>query len=275
MHWFSSSSSRISCSIHSGTGGTFDAPTTGDTGRRDASRGWAAYASGAIAAVGLVFFVALYAAFAAHWEVARLFGWLNDVLVIVRYFIALPIALALHTPLGPRNLLLSQVAMVIGIGGMLAVVVLQLLLVVGALTFQQQVVPVSIALLVVGAWLVITGYPGRSTLPHSLRMSLLAAPYFGYPIWGPSGWGAACYRSAPPDELGATDDRYPPRRGLQVTNSWPASWPASTPLLAEALSSAVLVAPKVVRLPLLIRQRRSNGPPRCSADSHEILREAR
>jgi hypothetical protein len=44
---------------------------------------------------------------------------------------------------------------------------------------------VSIAILVVGLWLVITGYLGRSTgrLPHSLRMSLLAVPYFGYPIW--------------------------------------------------------------------------------------------
>jgi hypothetical protein len=144
---------------------------------------WAAYASGAIGAIGLVFLIGLYAAFAIHWEAARLFGWLNDVLVMIQYFIALPIALALHTLLGPRNPLLSRVAMVIGIGGMLAVVVFQLLLVAGALTFQQQVVPVSIALLVVGAWLVITGSLGRSTLPHSVRMSVLAALYVGYPIW--------------------------------------------------------------------------------------------
>jgi hypothetical protein len=38
---------------------------------------------------------------------------------------------------------------------------------------------------VVGLWLVITGYLARSTgkLPHSLRMSIIAVPYFGYPLW--------------------------------------------------------------------------------------------
>jgi hypothetical protein len=68
---------------------------------------------------------------------------------------------------------------------MLAVVALQFLLVVRALTFAQQVVPVSTAVLVVGVWLVATGYLGRSTglLPRGLLMSLPAVPYFGYPIW--------------------------------------------------------------------------------------------
>jgi hypothetical protein len=30
---------------------------------------------------------------------------------------------------------------------------------------------------------VITGYLARSILPNSLRLSLLAVPYLGYPIW--------------------------------------------------------------------------------------------
>ena len=47
-------------------------------------------------------------------------------------------------------------------------------------------VPSAIALLVLGAWFVVTGYVGRSRglLPHRVRMGFLAATYVGYPIWG-------------------------------------------------------------------------------------------
>jgi hypothetical protein len=169
---------------------------------------WAAYASGAIGAIGLVFLIGLYAAFAIHWEAARLFGWLNDVLVMIQYFIALPIALALHTLLGPRNPLLSRVAMVIGIGGMLAVVVFQLLLVAGALTFQQQVVPVSIALLVVG------GLAGDHRVPRTLH----AAPQRANERSG----GALCRLpdlgllvGAPPANAGSSRDA--PERPARLT----------------------------------------------------------
>jgi hypothetical protein len=53
------------------------------------------------------------------------------------------------------------------------------------LTFEQQGAPVSIAVLVVGVWLVVTGYLLRSasTFRHSLAISLLAVPYLAYPIW--------------------------------------------------------------------------------------------
>lgn len=43
----------------------------------------------------------------------------------------------------------------------------------------------SIAILVVGVWLLITGYLARSVggFPNSIWVSLLAVPYFLYPIW--------------------------------------------------------------------------------------------
>jgi hypothetical protein len=59
-------------------------------------------------------------------------------------------------------------------------------LLLGVLTFAQQVVWVSLAMVVgIGFWLVVTGVVARSTnrFPNSLRMSLLAVPYLGYPIW--------------------------------------------------------------------------------------------
>ena len=69
---------------------------------------------------------------------------------------------------------------------MLLVVGLQLLLIFGVLTFAQQVLWLSLAMLLgVGSWLVITGLLARSTgrLPNSVLMSILAVPYFGYPVW--------------------------------------------------------------------------------------------
>jgi hypothetical protein len=69
---------------------------------------------------------------------------------------------------------------------MLVVIGLQLALVFGVLTFEQQVLWVSLAMILgVGAWLMITGLVARSTgrLPNSVLMSSVAVPYLGYPVW--------------------------------------------------------------------------------------------
>jgi len=65
--------------------------------------------------------------------------------------------------------------MMIGIVGMIAIIVLQYLLIAGVLTFEQQDGAVSVALLAVAVWLVVTGYLGRFTgkLPGSLLMSVV------------------------------------------------------------------------------------------------------
>ena len=141
--------------------------------------GWSAAVSGTIAAVGLVLRFARFA------FPGGLVGWFNDLLVMIQLALALPIAVALHVVFSRHHPGVSRLALIVGIAGMLAVVVLQALLLVRALTLTQQVVPMSIAILVVGEWLIITSYRGRSTglLRHSLPISLLAVPYFGYPIW--------------------------------------------------------------------------------------------
>ena len=141
--------------------------------------GWLASLSGAIAAVGLVLWFARFAFPGGP------VGWFNDLLVMIQYALALPIAIVLHAVFSRYNPGLSRLALIVGVAGLLSVVVLQALLLVRALTFEQQVLPVSIAILVVGAWLVITGWLGRSTglFRHSLLMSVVAVPYFGYAIW--------------------------------------------------------------------------------------------
>lgn len=148
--------------------------------------GWTAYASGVAAAIGLVFLIVMFASFAIGTRPAGLvFGSINDVMVMVTYLFAMPSAIALGVLLRPYAPRLSGLYTVIGLGAMAAVIVLQWLLVVRALTFEEQIGPVSIALLVVAAWFVLTGYLGRSSgvLPHGVRMGLLAATYIGYPIW--------------------------------------------------------------------------------------------
>jgi hypothetical protein len=148
--------------------------------------GWAAYANGVVSAVGLVFLVALYASFAVGaTSIGLVFGRINDVSAVVGALLMLPLVVAVHVLLRPHAPIMSGLATMIGIGANLAIIVLQSLLVVRALTFEEEVGPVLIAFLVLVVWLVMIGYLGSSSgvLPHGVRMGLLAATYVGYPIW--------------------------------------------------------------------------------------------
>ena len=145
---------------------------------------WTAYASAFVSAIGWVFLIAMFASFAVGATSPGLaFGRINDVLVVAWGLLALPLAVALHSLLRQQAPILSGLAMMMGIGALAAIIVLQWLLLVGALTFDEQVGPVSIAFLV--AWFITTGYLGRSsgTLPDGLRMGLLAATSVGYAFW--------------------------------------------------------------------------------------------
>ena len=148
--------------------------------------GRAVYANGVVSAVGLVFLIAMFASFAAGATSPGLvLGWINDVSAVLAALLMLPLVVALHVLLRPHAPIMSGLALVIGFGANLAILLLQSLLVVGALTFQEEIGPVLIAFLVLVVWLVLTGYLGSSTgaLPHGLRMGLLAVTYFGYPMW--------------------------------------------------------------------------------------------
>jgi hypothetical protein len=97
----------------------------------------------------------------------------------------LTVAVAVHLLVRSQRPTASRLALMVGIGANLAIVVLQSLLVVGTLTFQQEIGPVLVAFLFLAAWFVTTGYLGSSSrlLPNGIRMSLLAITYVAYPIW--------------------------------------------------------------------------------------------
>jgi hypothetical protein len=61
----------------------------------------------------------------------------------------------------------------------------------GWLTFAQQVVPISIAMLIGGIWLVSASLQFRVTagIGRELAVSIPAALYIGYPLWAFLLWG--------------------------------------------------------------------------------------
>ena len=146
-----------------------------------------AFVTGVISAIGVVLLIAMFVLFAAHKsDLGNRVGWLNDICVALQYLLTIPIALALYRILSAYSPLLMRIATFIGILFMLIVFGLQLLLILKVLTFEQQVLWVSLAMIFgVGSWLVVTGLVAHSTgrLPNSLLMSSLAVPYFGYPVW--------------------------------------------------------------------------------------------
>jgi len=143
--------------------------------------------SAIIAAIGVLFFIIMYALFATpRQDLALTFGMINDICVAIQYLLTIPIALALYRILVVYNPVLVRIATAVGLVGLVSTVGLQLLLIFGVLTFEQQFLWIALSMIVgVGTWLVITGIVARSTgrLPNSVMMSVLAVFYFGYPLW--------------------------------------------------------------------------------------------
>ncbi len=122
----------------------------------------------------------------AFFAVGGRFGTLNDIAIVMQYLLALPIPIAIHQLIRARAQLLSTVAMLVGIVGILAVALLQLLLIVGILSFAHQFVPINLALFLgVGGWMLLVGYLGHTThvVRHSIVLGILGWTYLGYPVW--------------------------------------------------------------------------------------------
>lgn len=162
--------------------------------------GYAALASGLLGIPMVLTLVAMYAGFAMGPNARPLalqLGAINDALAIAVYGLALPVVPAMHVLVRETGNARSLLLAAIGAVGIVVTMILQWMLVTGALTFEQQIVPVSIALLAVGVWIVGTGLLARRIgfLPNGVRDGLLGASYFAYPVWalkvGPRLVGAA------------------------------------------------------------------------------------
>ncbi len=143
-------------------------------------------ASGIVGGIGLAFLVGMFAAFAAGARSTGMtLGWINDVTGVVTLPLAVPGILALHAQVRPHAGTQADALLLVGAGAGGSIVVLQVLLVTGAVPFEQQIGPVSLAFLVLGAWFVLYGrLAARSgVLPDGTRLGVLAATYAGYPVW--------------------------------------------------------------------------------------------
>jgi hypothetical protein len=145
---------------------------------------WCAYASGIVGVIGVAFLFGLYLSL---FTTGRGFGLgeINDAAIVVQYLLMLPIAVVVWQILRPHAPTASLVLLIVGVAGMLAIIVLQLLLLAHVLPFRRQIGMVSIAFLVVAVWFLINGRLGRSAsrFPQGMKKHVLAASYLGYPFW--------------------------------------------------------------------------------------------
>ncbi len=146
--------------------------------------GISALVSAPIGVFGIAMLVAFYATFLRTGGGARL-GMLNDAAVAAQYALMLPIAVALWRVLRLGRPRVALLALVIGLAGMLTVIVLQLLLVLGVIPFQTQILFVSAGFLTTLVWFVVsTRMDGDGDmLPRSMPLAVLAGLYVGYPVW--------------------------------------------------------------------------------------------
>jgi hypothetical protein len=112
----------------------------------------------------------------------RTFGAINDWLVLVAYVLAVPGVLATAEMLRSRRRRLAVPGALVAFGAIVAITLLQWQLVTGALTFEQQIGPVTVAFLALGAWFVLSAYLGAGLLPYGVGTGVLAALYIGYPL---------------------------------------------------------------------------------------------
>ncbi len=148
--------------------------------------GICAVVSGAVGVPAVAALILMYAGFAVGAsDTAMKFGAINDALIIPAYGLLLPVVPAVHVLVRETGSSRSLLLAIVGTVGIVATMVLQWLLVTGSLTFAQQIGPVSVAMLAVGAWMVGTGYLGRSIglLPNGVRNGVLGALFVGQPWW--------------------------------------------------------------------------------------------
>lgn len=139
---------------------------------------WAAYASAVAATIGLIFLAIFFSG-------VPVFGPMNDIAVIIQYTLLLHIMTVVWRMIRPYGGRLNDIALLIGLGGSIAVIILQTLLVLGMIPFEKQIRMVVPAFLVAALWFVLTGRLGRTDdrIPQGTGLHILAGLVVGYPLW--------------------------------------------------------------------------------------------
>jgi hypothetical protein len=132
--------------------------------------GWAALLS-AVATVGTLITGILF------FAVSQTFGKVNDTVSVFQVVVMLPVAVAMYLLTHPVNAGLAWLALAVGSIGMIIVAVLQTLLVLGVVSFEQTIGVVLSAGAAIGLWLVLVSVLALTVgvLPWGLAVFGLAA----------------------------------------------------------------------------------------------------
>ena len=162
------------------------APTTAAAASSPRVAAVCAVASAAFGAVGVAFLAGMFGAFALGGRsLGMTLGLVNDCLVLASFPLIAPAMLTLRARLRPQAPRVIDLATLVGLAAVAAIVVLQAMLVRGDLTFEEQIGWLSIAFVAFDAWLLVVGWVGRRSglLPGGITMALVGATYVGYPAW--------------------------------------------------------------------------------------------
>lgn len=137
--------------------------------------GWSAYLSAGLSIIANVFLLVFYAVEAPQYIAtggasSQIFGTLNDITGLVSTAFALPLPVALHQLAPTRHQRLSQLALALGIAGMLIIVIAQALLIAQFISFETNLPYVMIGLALLGMWLLLANHLAHveSVLPSRL-----------------------------------------------------------------------------------------------------------
>ena len=128
--------------------------------------GWIAYANAIAATLNfvtlMIFFSVEAPQAAANPQGSFAWGTLNDIIGCLAMLPMLVLALMLYQMQRERAPQLSLIGLLVGAAGMLGVALLQLLLILKVIPFEQEVGPVVIANGVVGVWLIVVNHIART-----------------------------------------------------------------------------------------------------------------
>jgi hypothetical protein len=161
---------------------------------------WAAYLSGIAAILGMVSLLLFFGLESTpnSGQGFHFWGPVSDICPIVQMASLLVVARALYLMQRSSAPGLSLIGSAIGIAGMLGVALLQFLLIIKVIPFEQEVGLVLIATAAVGAWLIFVNHLGRrqASLPSRLAWLGIAvgATFVLEPVMLSAAGGAVAWR---------------------------------------------------------------------------------
>lgn len=117
--------------------------------------GWAAYFNATIFVLSLVALIIFF-------SIGGIWGRINDSLSVIWMISYIPIGVALYLLTRPINAPISLVSTIVGIAAMLVFTVLQILLVIGGVTFEQTFTAVLTMTALVGLFVLIQALLARA-----------------------------------------------------------------------------------------------------------------